>query len=155
MSITNKEIYNGALALIGELNGNYDCEDYEEHAPYLLASFCSLASDLDKKLREIDNLETASAFSHVFLSLDSVFPLCDRFVPLATMYLGAMLVIDDDPDLSDSIYEKYCDAISDISATIAAELEAIKAASEPEPEPEPEPERMAICESIVEKYFFD
>ena len=44
MSNTNKQIYEGALGLIGELNDPMLCEDYEERAPYILAAFCSLAA---------------------------------------------------------------------------------------------------------------
>lgn len=168
MSVTNSEIYDSALALIGELNERYSCTDYESHAPYLLASFCSLNSGLDKTLRELDAADAAESFSPVYLSLDSSFPLCDAFVPLAAMYLGAMLVIDDDPDLSDSIYGKYCDAIAELSASVEARIAAASAESESDAEPDTgtdtdsdtdtedeSEEQQAICESIVERYFFD
>lgn len=140
---TNQEVFRGALSVLGEPDGNY-CDDYEERAPYLIATFCSMTKDIDKGIRLIEGLEAGVKFSPVYLSLSDDFPLCDSLVPCASLYVAAMLVIDEDPELSDSIYEKYCDAISDLSAYVAASSSADKDDVE-----------IASCESIAERYFFN
>lgn len=143
MDTSNRDIYKSALGLLGEISDPTLCEDYEDRAPYLLASFCTVVLDTDKRLRSESGLDPTPKFSPVFLALDGTFPLCDQLIPSATFYLAAMLVIDENPDLSDSIYEKYCDCIA--------------AASTPKTTPDTSgpSTAYATCESIVEKYFFD
>ena len=136
MAITCREIYTNALVHIGEVSDSNFSADYEDRAPYLLASFCSLAKSTDKKIRKAQGLTSQSKFSPVFLSLDSSFPLCDDLCPVAALYVAAMLVIDEDTELSDTLYDKYCDGM----ASLAAEYDISDCAS---------------CESIGEKYFFD
>lgn len=149
MSYTNRSIYENALALLGQTRGDEYCGDYEERAPYVIASFCSQVENVDKRIRLIENLPEASGFNRLYLDLESNFPLCDKLLGCASLYLAAFLVSDDDHDLSDSLYDKYCDAIATLSASVgvaaAADGESngvIDTAS-------------AVCESIVEKYFFD
>ena len=130
MSYTNNDIYLASLALIDESDAKGDCSDLAERAPYLIASFCSLCRSLDKKLRERDSLETQPRFSSVKLLLDDEFPLCDALSAPASAYLASMLVADENPALSESLYDKYCDAI----AMLGAECN---------------------CEAIKDCYFFD
>ena len=151
MSYTTKQIYNGALGLLGELNDPMLCEDYEERAPYILASFCSLASEIDKRLRVIDSLDAQPSFSHVFLSLDASFPLCPRLAPAASLYLAAMLVIDEDDELSDSLYDKYCDAIASLASSVGLSSSSSSSSSSDGSSGG----GSATCESISERYFFD
>jgi hypothetical protein len=148
--IINREIYNNALVHIGQSVETANTEDYEERAPYLLAAFCSTVKSLDKKVRKIDGGSSQSSFSPVCLALDQYFPLCDRFVPAAALYVACMLVIDEDADLADSLYDKYCDNV----ASIAAECEAASVSITP---PTEDGEQLSICEceSITERYFFD
>ena len=141
MSNTNKQIYQSALGMLGELNDPMLCEDYEERAPYILAAFCSLASEIDKRLRLVYSLEEQPRFSHVCLSLDSSFPLCDRLAPAATLYLAAMLVIGENDELSDSLYDKYCDAVASLNAIYCTTDHTLTT--------------IADCESIKDSYFFD
>lgn len=149
MSSTNREIYRGALGMLGELNDPMLCEDYEERAPYILASFCSLACEIDKRLRIIESLEDQPSFSHVFLSLDSSFPLSDKLSPAASLYLAAMLVIGENDELSDSLYDKYCDAIASLASSVGV------ATSSSDSSDGSGTGGSAICESISERYFFD
>ena len=115
----NVDIYNAALALIAQSIESSDIADYEERAPYLIASFCSTAKKLDADIRRAKKLDAQTKFSPVCISLDSNFPLCDELTSAASLYVAAMLVIDEDEALSDSIYDKYCDAISTIMAESA------------------------------------
>ena len=44
---------------------------------------------------------------------------------LTPFYLAAMLVIDYDEELSDKLYDRYCDSVSVISSAIPFEIESI------------------------------
>lgn len=116
MSYTNNDIYLSALALIDESAKKGDTLDLEERAPFIIASFCSTCKSLDKRLRERDSLEAQPKFSSVKLALESEFPLCDALSAPASAYLASMLVIDENPALSESLYDKYCDIIASIGA---------------------------------------
>lgn len=116
MAYTNNDIFLMSLALIDERSSTGDTSDLEERAPYLLASFCSLCKSLDKKLRERDSLSAQAAFSAVKLNLTDSFPLCDVLVAPAAAYLGSTLISDENPSLSEELYEKYCDAIATLGA---------------------------------------
>ncbi len=111
------EIYEAALSLIGEKNfGSVD--DYAERAPYLLAAFCGEAGGLDAVWRSAKGLSEQPVYGAVMIELASVFPLANRFSGPAAMYLGAMLIIDENEELSDKLYAKYCDAMSAICSEV-------------------------------------
>ena len=144
MSVSNRDVYNNAISLIGEsLQSDY-IEDYEERAPYLLASVAYQTLPLDKKIRKAESLGQPESFSPVFLALDLDFPLCDHLTFPAALYVASLLVIDEDPDLSDTLYEKYCDTVSSLQASFSVAESGTD-----------DTERMAECESIAEKYFYD
>lgn len=105
-----------ALALIDERESIGDVSDLEERSPYILASFCSLCKSLDKKLRQRDSLEAQGKFSAVKLKLSDTFPLCDTLISPAAAYLASMLIADENPSLSESLYDKYCDSIATLGA---------------------------------------
>ena len=157
MSITNREIYNNALVHIGESAYSTNTGDYESRAPYLIAAFCSTAKSIDKQIRKKEGLATQSNFSPVCLSLSDYFPLCDRLASAAALYVASILVIDEDSELSDSLYDKYCDNI----ASVAAEIEAVSAGSSSsgstssDSSDTEDSTTSATCESITERYFFD
>lgn len=144
MSYTNREIYDSALRLLGETAGGY-CDDYEERAPYIIASFCSQAYEIDRRIRLIEELDEAEDFNRLCLELDVDFPFCERLLGAASLYLAAMLLSDYDYELSESFYDKYCDAIAALGVAVGVSSSEEGAAEE----------ISAVCESIVEKYFFD
>ncbi len=146
--IKNKDIYNAALGMIGTEVSAENLEDYAERAPYLLASLCCMAKTLDQKIRRRDGLLKQSSFSPVFLDLESAFPLCERLSTTASFYVAAMLVIEENASLSDSLYDKYCDSI----ASLAAELGASSKTSGAFPDID---DSHADCESISDRYFFE
>ena len=150
----NKEIYEGALRLLAQSSEGADNSDYEERAPYILASFCSLACEIDERLRIIDSLDAQPSFSHVCLSLDASFPLCDRLCPAAALFLAAMLVIGENDELSDSLYDKYCDAIASIGSSVGIASSPSSDSNSGSGDGESS-SGSAICESISERYFFD
>lgn len=116
MSYLNNDIYLSALALIDESSAKGDTSDLAERAPYIIATFCATCKTLDKRLRERDSLEKQKAFSLVKLPLESEFPLCDALTSPAATYLASMLVIDENPKLSEALYDKYCDSVAILGA---------------------------------------
>ena len=138
MMLTNRDIYKNALSLIGEQVSGSVNDDYEERAEYILPAFFCVAKSTDKKLRKAEGKEDQPSFSPVYTPLDNEFPLSDSFVSTAALYLAAMLVIDENSELSDTLYDKYCDNIASIAASLNANAEST-----------------ATCEPIVQKYFFN
>ena len=143
----NRDIYVSALSLLGLGVGGENASDLEERAPYLIASFCCSAKEIDATLRKAEELGAQPSFNSVFLELDSEFPLCDRLSSCAALYVAAMLIIDEDPELSDSLYDKYCAAIAPFSSAIS-DIFSLD-------DEEIYDDSYAVCESIIEKYFFD
>lgn len=92
--------------------------DFAERAPYILSAMFSEAARIDKRYRAANNLENQPRFSPTHSELDEEFPLCDCFSKSAAFYLAALLIIDDDSELSDAFYEKYCDSMSSIASSI-------------------------------------
>lgn len=121
----NKDIYKSALSLIAQSTFDGDNPDYEERAPYILASFCNEVSDIDALFRKHLNLPAVSKFENFFLDLEADFPLLEKFAATAAKYLAAMLVIDEDSELSDRLFAMYCDAISLIKNELPMSLEKI------------------------------
>ena len=122
----NRDIYTNALALLSQNISGEFCEDLEERAPYLLANFCREALELDKLIRSLSGLSAHGSFNGVFLDLDADFPLRDRIASVAAKYLAAMLIIDENSDLSDRLYDAYCDAMATIQCSIPSVVEKIK-----------------------------
>lgn len=116
MPYTNNDIYLSALALIDESETKGETNDLKERAPFIIATFCATCRVLDKKLRERDSLDSQKPFSSVKLSLDGEFPLCEALSAPAATYLASMLVIDENPSLSETLYDKYCDSIATLGA---------------------------------------
>lgn len=123
--MTVKDIFVSALCLLAESTSEADTEDYAERAPYLVAAFCTEAQDTDEALRVATGAAEAPQFNAVYISLEDDFPLLKRFTSAAAYYLAAMLVIDEDEQLSDRLYDKYSDAMSTIRQSIPAQCESI------------------------------
>jgi hypothetical protein len=100
-------------------------EDYTARAPYIFAALVSEASRLDQLYRKAYGLPDQPPYDVMEISLDSEFPLCDRFVSAAVNYTAAMLILDDDPERSDALYEKYCDSIATIESSLPMMSERI------------------------------
>ena len=121
----NRDIYTSALHLIGEDIDTEANSDYEERASYLLAAFYTEAAQTDKSYREANELEKASETDCVFLPLEADFPCTDRFATAAALYLAAMLIIDENIELSDKLFDRYCDIMATIHSEIPAKIEKI------------------------------
>lgn len=122
--MTNKDIFLGALALIGEpsLEG---AQDYAERAPFIIANFISENEALDKQYRVAKGEPAVGATSPVYAAFDETFPLSARFASASQYYLAAMLVSDEDMERSDVYFDRFCTAMSDIISEIPAVCESI------------------------------
>ncbi len=125
MCITVKSIYDQALALLGEHPDPDGTHEFAERASYLTATFCANTAVIDRDFRESHGLDPQPRFSEVYLELDDPFPFCERFAAPASYFVAAMLILDENESLSDSIYEKYCDALSRAVSEIPCKKERI------------------------------
>jgi len=123
--MTVKDIYDSALRLLAESAAAEDNNDYEERAPYLVAVFCSEERSTDAALRRMGGYPPSKLSDSVYIGLAEEFPLLPSLAPAASYYLASMLVIDDNEELSDKLYEKYCDSMARICGSIPAVSERI------------------------------
>ena len=100
-------------------------EDYTARAPYIFAALVSEASRIDQLYRKAYGLPDQPPYDVMEISLDSEFPLCDRFVSAAVNYTAAMLILDDDVSLYEKLFHRWCDAICIIGTEIPATLHGI------------------------------
>lgn len=121
----NKDIYHGALRILSESMVDGANDDYEERAPYIIAAFCNECRDADAAYRRANSLGEAAEVNAVYVDLNDDFPCAPRFSSACCTYLAAMLIIDQDSDLSDRLYDKYSDMMSSICAGIPASVERI------------------------------
>ena len=122
----NQQIYENALRLLAQPTEETENEDYKERAPYLIAACCNAIRTLDRLLRQATDGSTAAEFGSVWLDLADEFPLLEQFAPTVCLYVAAMLVIDEDSELSDSLYDRYCDTVATLQAEVPAILQSIK-----------------------------
>ena len=143
----NREIYTFALHLLAQHQISEDTADFEERAPYLLAACCIEAQALDSALRKSLGQSASYDFSGVCLNLEETFPLHQNFASLAGFYLAAMLIVDEDSELSDKLYAHYCDGMASIQARLEKESESQGSS--------PDAPATWQTESIGEAYFCD
>ena len=139
--MTGQDIYDGALRMIAETGEAGTTEDYEERAPYLLGAFLSENALLDRAYRQATELGIQGSFSGAFLELTETFPFCDRFVYAAECYLSSMLILDENPEMADKLYDRYSCSL----ASIREELPAKQAAMLPDA-------GMYVLEDIIDRY---
>ncbi len=111
--------------MVGRDITNDEYADYTDRAPYIIASFLCEASEADRLYRLVHGLDPLGESETVYLDLNQDFPLCNCFASAAAYYLASMLVCDESVSLSDKFYDKYCDSISSILASLPAESESI------------------------------
>lgn len=122
--MTCKEIYLAALRKFGEVAEEGRSKDYAERAPYILANVMADLSALNGRYCAMHG-EAATPFRGVRIELEDTFPLCERFAGVVSDYLAAMLTVDEDSELSDTFFDKFCSAVAAITAEIPAERQKI------------------------------
>ncbi len=123
-TVSCNDIYRVALALLCEPDPA-TCTEYAAGAPYHLAAFCCECAAVDGLYRRQQGLDPAGKYSSVAIGLDEPFPLTERLVPAAAAYLAAMLVLDENEELSDKLYGRYCDMMATLCSSIPGASEAI------------------------------
>lgn len=120
----NRDIYGLALAILAENGDPIENGDYEERAGYLLSAFCTEVSAVNRAMCESLG-EACPEEIPIYLSLDESFLLKERFSGAAGMYLAAMLVLEEDAELSDKLFARYCDIVTSICAELPMRSERI------------------------------
>ena len=92
--------------------------DIEEKFPFALASVCSNLACIDREYRKIKRFEEQPEFSEYLIEKADDFPLSERFVFPAIMYVSSMVLMDIDDKRSDDLYEKYASSVSNILSEI-------------------------------------
>ena len=123
--MTIREILDSAAALICETVSEADSADYLERTPYILASFCSQCKRVDADYRRAYGLEAIAYPGRATLNYSECFPFVDELIPAATYYLAAMLVLDENEQLSDKLMDLYTDAVASLAASLPMLLERI------------------------------
>ena len=116
--MTLRSVYLTALKLIGEVDYSTSESELSERAPYIGAALCREAATLDRAYRKAFGIGEVEEFEGLYLDLEAKFPLADRFAPAAAYYMAAMLILDEDPELYEKLFERWCDALASISAEI-------------------------------------
>jgi hypothetical protein len=94
--MTNHEVYQTALAILGELES--DCADYEARMPLLLASIVQTHATMDHRYREANGLSVGWGISAGgAVEPQAEFELSDRFATIAAYELAAKLIGRDNP----------------------------------------------------------
>ena len=122
----NKDIFASALHLLAENDGESDISDYEERFPYLLATFCNDAEELDAKYRKANGMPESEEHSYIMLPIEEDFPLSDIFASSAVYYIASMLIFDENPEFSDTIFERFSARMADIYAALPWDKGSIK-----------------------------
>lgn len=109
--MTNREIYDAALALLSEQEYE-DCGDFEARAPYLLAAFVNECREVCGFYRAAHGTAARDDECVVMLELDGEFPLQARLASAAAFYLAALLIEGEDEALSDRLFAHYAESLS-------------------------------------------
>ncbi len=124
--MTAQQLLEAAIAMVCEDPTDTEANaDYADRAPYLLASFLNQCAPLDHAYRRAHALGEATAFDGALLELGDVFPLSGVFAPAAVYYLAAMLVLDENEDMSDRFFALYTDSLASIQNALPATVERI------------------------------
>lgn len=110
-------IYQTALALIGEPNHSTGTADYEKRAPHLLGV-------IFHRLVRISEAITGTALDRTKLfiaSLDEEFPLDERLFCAAALALASLFVLDELPELAAELDER-ADAEAELAAREAVSV---------------------------------
>lgn len=99
--------------------------DIEEKFPFALASLCCNLAKIDKKYRALKGYREQPVFSECIINVTDDFPLCERFVFPAIMYVSSMVLMDIDEERSDDLYDKYATSVAQIISELPAEKSSI------------------------------
>ena len=124
--MTYLEIYHSALRMIGVTESGEMTADYEERAPYLLASFVSQCAPLDRKYRSAHSLDAVVYPRVAAVTMNEEFHLSDVFLSAAGTYLASMLILEENETVSEKLFDQYCDSLASIECALPASSTSIK-----------------------------
>jgi len=101
--LTNRDIYNSALRLASEVDTAGENQDYLERAGYLLPTVCVRCTALDAAYREATGGAKQVLPEDSAYRMDADFPLSSVFSAPASAALAALLVLEENPELSDRL----------------------------------------------------
>ena len=125
--MTYYDILDGAIAVACEdVTNSHATEDYIIRGQFLLASFVTQYAKLDAILREANKMEPQVIKTDI-VSIDpeDEFPMCDVFIPSATYYVAAGMVLDENEEMSDKFFDRYVNSILKIKNELPAQQGAI------------------------------
>ena len=120
----NRDIYNAALRLVGEVSTS-DSPDYSARSAPLLAIVYNECASLDAAYRAANGLEPSSWSYTASIVLDTAFPFCDIFFGPAAYSLASLLTFDENADLSKNLYQRFSSLIEDIRRGLPTTSEPI------------------------------
>lgn len=124
--MTYRALYQAALRMVCESELDRDTDDYEDRAGYLLATFCAEHTPTDNRYRREKGHSELPAFTKACVELDEKFPLSNVFAPIAQYYLAAMLVIDENEELSDRCFARYTETLAALQKEFASTAAPIR-----------------------------
>jgi len=123
--LTIQEIYDAALAMVCEVEESNANTDYEARAPYLVAATCYRYASLDVLYRQVNGLEKQNLLAVNRFPLGATFPLCDEFGPAVSASLAGMLVLSENPEMSERLIRLSDDLIAELRRRIPFQKERI------------------------------
>lgn len=123
--MTNYEIYCSAIRLASEIPDSDATQDYEDRAPYLIAAAAHRYAPLDVSYRRAHDLDEQQLLALNCFPLTTSFPLSDIFAPAVSSAVAGMLVLEENPKLSDQLLKMADSIISDIQQSIPFKKEKI------------------------------
>ena len=126
--MSNQEIYDAALHLICEDSQAAGNDDYQLRAPYLISAICHRYATLDAVYRQAHGLEEQKLLEINHYPLPTLFPLSDAFAPSVSMAVAGLLVIEENPKMSDQLMNLADATISEIRNSIPFKKEKIQTA---------------------------
>lgn len=121
-----QEILNASIGMIGESGSTGNTADYAERAEYLMGTFCSECHSLDRKYRRCKGETPQETDIGVCVTLSDSFPLSEVFVPAAIYYLSAMLIMEENEEIGEKLFDHYIDLLSSIQSELIATSHSIK-----------------------------
>lgn len=116
--MTIQEVFDAALAMACEVEGESANEDYKARTPFLVAALCYRHAPLDARYREVFGLEPQNLLATNYLPLGATFPLCDDFAPAVSTALAGLLTLSENPDMSEQLLSLSDNLIAELRGRI-------------------------------------
>ena len=125
--MTYQDLIKSAISTVCEdTSTSAEIEDYTTRAQFLLATFVTQYAHLNGIYREAHGMEPCEISTDIAaIDPEDNFPICDVFTPAAIQYLASALVIDENEEMSDKLFDRYVNIILEISKNLPSKPGAI------------------------------